>query len=190
MDASLEPDLESPQVWDFHSLDQSYLDTFEMFGLPSISIPLNHTYSSFDDSLTMEDAPLRLNCNFSEMDISNVFASELASGFENKSAIEIDLSCSGSSKSPIESESSISTLKGAAKSSSKEERTKKLDELFGQFQVSWPTNLGRNHRKVFGPEERRKVHRVRRVGACLRCKLLKRPVGCSIPSNNASGQCF
>jgi hypothetical protein len=190
MDVPLEPDAEFPQGWDFNFPDQSYLNTLEVFEPPDASDLLEHTPTLFNDPMAMEDIGFLLDFGFPEIDTSNVCQSELIFGFETQDAAEIRLSSLSSSRSPSKSKHSTSTVPSPATVASTGPRTRTLDDFVGEFKVSRPNPLGPNHRSSYTREKRQKVGRVRKVGACVPCRLLKRPVSYFTLSINAFQPCF
>jgi hypothetical protein len=175
MDTYLEPDPEISQGWEFNLLDQSYL---QMFGLPDEQYPLDHSHMLFSDSFGMEDSSYTLDCNVPGIDMSSSSNSETLYGIEAPHLAEIDCHSPRGSQSSMKSESPTSKMKNAATPPTRDPRMGILDEFLVEFEIFRPTTLGRNHRRSYRPEKRRKVEQVRKAGACLRCRLLKRPVSC------------
>jgi len=175
MDAYLEPDPETPQGWDFNLFDQGCL---QMFGLSDDLNPWEHSQIVFNDSLGIPDISYALDCSFPGIDISSGFNSTTLYGVEVQHPGEFDWTSLGGSQLPLRPGSPASKIQNVGTLAPKESRTGNLDEFLVEFEISRPTTLGRNHRRPYRPEKRKKVEQVRKAGACLRCRLLKRPVSC------------
>jgi len=175
MDADLDI---GDQGWDF--FDQDYFDTFNMTELSYLQDSPVNFHPSSDNFWPMEASPSLLDFGFSGMELPNSFVSY---GTETKGVNdEIDLIPSSESKASFTAETFSSEVPKIVKPMGERQEVRQIEEFLGEFESAKPKLVGRNHRRAYRPEKRKKVEQVRKAGACLRCRLLKRPVSLSVPT--------
>jgi hypothetical protein len=162
--------------WDFDLLNQSWLDLqandFVDFG----AFP-DYPYTLDFSSMMMDQASAVPDVTFPGIEPST--SSDLSVSYEvgQESGAQSMAVSSAPSVMPTSLEpSSTKVTQDVAANSSDSPAKPKLEDFLLEFELpqAIPITPGR---RPYRPKERKKVERVRKVGACLRCRILKIPVG-------------
>jgi hypothetical protein len=164
-----------PNGWDFYLLNQSWLDLqaadFVDFGA-FLDYQYNQDFSStmMDQVSALSDVglPSIEHSNSSDSSVSHALVQETGT-----QAISV-FSAPSVMHTSLEPSSTKVTQDVAANLSASPTKPK-LEDFLLEFELpqAVPIIL---ERRPYRPKERKKVERVRKVGACLRCRILKIPV--------------
>jgi len=141
----------------------------------------DQSYTYNDDQLTEGLDFEFFDYQFSDFDVSNEngLAESYDRGQEPGSQAEkllpspASIPLCGASLSTPRMNSTDSTIKIGKRT---------FEECLFEFETSCPADLNSKRRKVFSSERRNKVRQVRKVGACVRCRIMKISVN---PSSEA-----
>jgi len=173
--------------WDFSFPDRDFLELFQINEFSDLSQCLEYSHLDMHGSQLLTHIPTVPDYTFQDLDILNGFAFSDVLELHFKTGHDAGSTSFEVPATPTPADAPMPTglekstnLVGPAPKSSKRRR---IEDYLLEFDGPQPANMERHRRSPFKPEKRKKVGDVRKAGACLRCRLLKRPVSNSVLLN-------
>jgi hypothetical protein len=163
----------NPSGWDFDPFDQNWLESQTIDSVGFDIFPDYQCTQNCSSTIT-DQVPASLDVGASGIDPLPSFDSSDSYGLGLETGAQAMLSLSALSALPTSLEvSSTKVTQDATPSLSDNHPKRKMEDFLQEFEFPRAAAIASGRKGPYGPEERKKVGQVRKVGACLRCRILR-----------------